>query len=79
MSLFFTFVRLPLDFVSKLPVFIMPLFIRNYVIDFIYDLYINAWFILRFLVKSWGGGVMNLVYGSLFSSLMASFVFCSDE
>ena len=28
-------------------------------IDFIYDLYINAWFILRFLVKSGGGGRGN--------------------
>ena len=34
--------------------------------------------LLRFLSEM-GGGVMNLVYGSLFSSLMASLVFYSDE
>ena len=37
-------------------------------------------FIYVFLMKL-GGGVMNLVYGSLFSSYMAILVFlqCSDE
>ena len=44
-------------------------------------IYIKRSAILRFLseIGGVGGGVMNLVYGSLFSSLMASFVFYSDE
>ena len=49
-------------------------------IDFINDIYLVAWFILRFFSEiRGGGGVMNLVYGSLFSSLMAFIVFFSDE
>ena len=36
---------------------------------------------IRFSNEMGGGGVMNLVYGSLFSSYMAILVFlqCSDE
>ena len=39
---------------------------------------LNVLFIRFFLVKQ-GGGVMNLVYGSLFSFFMAFLVFFSDE
>ena len=43
---------------------------------FIYEIYISAWFILRFFSEiRGGGGVVNLVYGSIFSSLMAFLVF----
>ena len=37
---------------------------------FIYEIYINAWFILRFFSEIQVGGVMNLVYGSFSSSYM---------
>ena len=46
---------------------------------FIRIIYIKRRALLCFLSEKGGGGVMNLVYGSLFSSLMASLVFYSDE
>ena len=69
--------------VSKLPVFssYCLLAFSGYFhvhLTYIY-IYIKRSALLRFLSEIGGGGVMNLVYGSLFSSLMASLVFYSDE
>ena len=64
---------------SKLPVFIMTLFLsRHSVIDFMQSYFPKRSTIIRFLMKN-GGGVMNLVYGSSFSSYMAFMCFYSDE
>ena len=46
---------------------------------FIYEIYINAWFILRLFSESVGGGVMNLVCGSSSSSYMDCEVIFDDE
>ena len=45
-------------------------------IDFM-DIYIyySVFAFTLFIVKKGGGGLMNLVYGSLFSSIMACFVY----
>ena len=45
---------------------------------FIYEIYINAWFILRFLVNSWGGG-NELSCASSSSSYMDCEVNFDDE
>ena len=74
-----TFVRLPLVMVSKLPVFIKPLFLRDFICFISYMKYISMrGSFYAFLVKS-GGGVMNLVYGSSSSSYMDCEVIFDDE
>ena len=75
-----TFVRLPLVMVSKLPVFIKPLFLRDFICFISYMEYMSMrGSFYAFLVKSGGGGVMNLVYGSFSSSYMDCEVIFVDE
>ena len=65
--------------VSKLPVFSSYCLLAFSGYFHIQLTYILENVVLFYVFSEIVGGVMNLVYGSLFSSLMASLVFYSDE
>ena len=70
--------RLPADMVPKLPVFLLNSVYRDIQLLLIANMIYKRSAILRFFLLSsgWGGDVLNLVFGSSYSSYMDGEVHC---